>query len=625
MDPTELTLKNIYSIEGRGHFPRPDCIRLPSFNLHGQWIMAFDKQNRGIRLQWYNKENAGKIISGHYILKGFESYPVEVPFPLEADVNSAIHVKSHMAPDEIIKQKRFWYFCSFGVDAIKSGRLHFGACDYKATVWLNGRCLGFHEGGYTPFSFFVPEFEDINYLVVLVEDSISPSQIRGKQTFLHKPFLVWYTNSSGIWQDVWIEQVASTHITSQTCTRDAAVCFAMSVESQENVRNDITVELKIFASQVFGKRSVLKTPVKVYRDIVVFDVFKKGQVVIEVPLSLFDVWSPSHPAVHPIQVVLKKAGKEIDCIHSYFGRRDVTIQNGRILLNKKNIYQRLLLNQGYYPEGLYRPVDTMQYKSDIEIMKSLGFNGCRIHQKIEDPRFLYWADMVGFLIWEEMPSYYLPLQKNMQRLYAQLQEVMARDCMHPSIITLVLYNESWGLYSMFLSRKVRNSVIELFNTVKSQYPGYLIIDNSGFHHLKSDITDIHHYLRRFEDIEELYKRLVDGVREAPLWTHFFMMILGKENIQTPYLKGYGDTTSPIIISEMGGFGFGIYPSEAKTLEESFQKHCSILSKFPQIQGFCYTQFTDTFQETNGVVTFDRRPKAKLLPIMQKALAKHIFW
>jgi len=116
MNPTELTLKNIYSIEGRGHFPRPDCIRLPSFSLHGSWIMAFDKKNRGRRLQWYNKENAGKIISGHYTLQGFETYPVEVPFPLEAEVNSAIHVKSTIPPDEIIKQKRFWYFCSFGVE-----------------------------------------------------------------------------------------------------------------------------------------------------------------------------------------------------------------------------------------------------------------------------------------------------------------------------------------------------------------------------------------------------------------------------------------------------------------------------------------------------------------------------
>jgi hypothetical protein len=354
---------------------------------------------------------------------------------------------------------------------------------------------------------------------------------------------------------VWIEQVASTHITSLTCTRDAAVCFAMSVESRENVRNDITVELKIFASQVFGKRSVLKTPIKVYRDIVVFDVFKKGQVVIEVPLSLFDVWSPSHPAVHPIQVVLKKAGKEIDCIHSYFGRRDVTIQNGRILLNKKNIYQRLLLNQGYYPEGLYRPVDTMQYKSDIEIMKSLGFNGCRIHQKIEDPRFLYWADMVGFLIWEEMPSYYLPLKKNMQRLYAQLQEVMARDCMPPSINTLVLYNESWDSIQCFFHGRCATDVVELFDTVKSQYHGYLILTILIF--ILRAILPTYTYLQRFEDIEELYKRLVMGQR-APLWTHFFMKILVRRIYKLLIFKDMA-TQQADYHKRDGGFGFGIYP------------------------------------------------------------------
>jgi len=625
MIPVPLRLKNPNSIDDRQHFPRPDLIRLPAYSLNGQWVVVPDKKNRGKMLQWYSLTNVQKIVHQWYNIEEFESYPVIVPFPLESDVNNEFHKQSGITPENVIKHKRYWYFCSFSVEDIKSGLLHFGACDYNATVWLNGKLLGTHEGGYTPFSFFT-HFEDVNYLAVLVEDSLSPSQVRGKQTFLNKPFMVWYTNITGIWQDVWVEKVGSSFINSVTCYRTgSSVRFVIGVQTRENIANDFRIELLIFASQVHGKKSALKTPVKTYRDIVMFDVFKKGEVVFEVPVSLFTAWSPQYPALHPVKIVLKKGTKEADCIYTYFGRRDIEIKNGSILLNKKNLYQRLLLNQGYYPEGLYRPADNSMYRADIETMKGMGFNGCRVHQKIEDPKFLYWADLLGFLVWEEMPSYYLPLQKNMKKLYAQFQDVIKRDCMHPSIITLVLYNESWGLYSMFFSKSVRDRLVALFEAVKQEFPGYLLIDNSGFHHVKSDVADIHHYLKRFEDIEEFYRRLVAGVREAPLWANFFSMIMGKENIQTPYLKGYADTQAPLVISELGGFGFGMYESEAKTLEESFQKHCGILAKFPQIQGFCYTQFTDTFQETNGVCTFDRKPKAKLLPIMQKALSKHIFW
>ncbi len=625
MIPVKLRLKNPISIEERQNFPRPDCIRIPSYSLNGQWVVVPDKKNRGKTLQWYSKTNVQKIVHQWYNIDEFESYFVNVPFPLEAEINKDFQMQSGIQPEQVISYKQFWYFCSFSIDDCKSGLLHFGACDYKSTVWLNGKLLGTHEGGYTPFSFFA-NFEDVNYLAVLVEDSLSPSQLRGKQTFLNKPFMVWYTNITGIWQDVWIEKVGSSYISSVVAKRAAStIRFIINVESSENIVNDFRVELLVYASQVHGKKSVLKTPIKVFRDIVMFDVFKKGEVVFELPESLFAVWGPQYPALHPIRIVLKKGTKEIDCIYSYFGKRDIEIKDGTIMLNKKNLYQRLLLNQGYYPQGLYRPADNSMYKTDIENMKSMGFNGCRIHQKIEDPRFLYWADLLGFLVWEEMPSYYLPLQKNMKKLYTQLHEVMKRDCMHPSIITIVLYNESWGLYSMFFSKRVRDQLISVYETVKADYPGYLVIDNSGFHHVKSDIADIHHYLKRFDDIEEFYRRLVAGVREAPLWANFISMIMGKENVQTPYLKGYGDTKAPLVISEMGGFGFGMYQSEANTLEESFQKHCAILAKFSQIQGFCYTQFTDTFQETNGVFSFDRKPKAKLLPIMQKALAKHIFW
>jgi hypothetical protein len=198
---------------------------------------------------------------------------------------------------------------------------------------------------------------------------------------------------------------------------------------------------------------------------------------------------------------------------------------------------------------------------------------------------------------------------------------MRRDAFHPSIITIVLFNESWGIYNAFVSKKARNDVVDLFERCRRSYPGYLVIDNSGFHHLKTDITDIHHYIPTLEETEQFYALLVKGVREAPLWYNFIRMILGKENAQTPFLRGYGETASPLIVSEFGGYGFGMYKHQEMPLDDFLKKHIEVLSRFPAIQGLCYTQFADTFQEKNGLFTEDRQLKsrkvreylAKLLP------------
>ena len=356
------------------------------------------------------------------------------------------------------------------------------------------------------------------------------------------------------------------------------------------------------------------------------DAFNRGTCSMDIPGKLFDRWTPGWPALHPLEVVLKKGSREVDRLLLYTGNRQVTTDGDTIQLNGKQLYQRLLLNQGYYEEGLYRPVDDDQYRDDVMLMKEAGFNGCRVHEKIEDPRFIYWADMMGFLVWEEMPSYYYPSRKNMARMETQLHEVMRRDSLHPSITTLVLFNESWGIYSIFVSKKARRDVTGLYERARQWFPGYFIIDNSGFHHIRTDITDIHHYLPKFEDIENFYRLLEEGAREAPLWGNFINMLMGQENVQTPFLKGYGETSSPLLISEMGGFGFDLYQSEIPDLEAFFAAHLEILSRFRKIQGFCYTQFTDTFQEKNGLFTADRQCKLKdPARIMRNSLQGKIFW
>ncbi len=624
-----LELKNRQRIGERGHFPRPDCLRAPSYLLDGEWQLCPDKRGRGFFQGWHGRDFGMRVARGEGLSmpEAYRPSTVRVPFPLESEINQRVLTQRGLTPMAIGKTGRFWYFRKFRrPEGMLSGVLRFGAADYRASVWLNGVFLGRHEGGYTPFSFVVPRFEDENILTVLVEDSPSMSQVRGKQTFLKNPFMVWYPGCTGIWQSVWIEPVDRIYIHDVQYRRDEKnnVVFSITVHGLETAIRDVSGVLKLYASQSFGdSRGNIKTPVKEYTEFTMLDAMKTGRLEFTVPDKLFTKWSPEWPTMHPIELVLRHGKKDFDTVFMLFGSRQIEIEDGIIRLNRKKLYQRLVLNQGYFPRGQYSPESPDQFRADIELMKKSGFNGCRMHQKIEHPAFLYWADLLGFLVWEEMPSYYLPSAKNMGRLEAQLGEVVRRDMLHPSVITLVLYNESWGAYNIFLSSRARRGIINLFDRCKAAYPGYLIIDNSGFHHLKTDITDIHHYIPGLQEVEQFYSLIARGVREAPFWYNFIRMLGGNENVQTPFLRKYGETKSPVLISEMGGFGFSLYEHEDITLEQFLKKHIDLLVKFPSFQGFCYTQFTDTFQEGNGLFTLERSPKvANLRDYIEKPFITH---
>jgi beta-galactosidase/beta-glucuronidase len=275
-------------------------------------------------------------------------------------------------------------------------------------VWLNGEFIGNHEGGYTPFRFLVGRFDEENVLAVLVEDSRSAGQVRGKQTFLSRPFMVWYTGCTGIWQPVWIEPVGRVFIDSLRMKRSGrSVVLSVDVRGHETGMYNVSVSCSVYAPQVHGAgRDIAKNPARVLTEHTALDAMKKGRVEFTISEKTFTRWDVGWPAMHPVEVTLHHEKKVFDTVHALYGLRDLSIEGGAIRLNGKPLYQRLLLNQGYYPAGLYTPEGPEMFKTDIELMKRAGFNGCRMHQKIEHPAFLYWADLLGFLVWEEMPSYY---------------------------------------------------------------------------------------------------------------------------------------------------------------------------------------------------------------------------
>ncbi|HDP81138.1 MAG TPA: hypothetical protein ENN21_09900 [Spirochaetes bacterium] len=629
MDLKKLVLKSPLKIDERAAFPRPDCLRSPSYLLNGTWFLCPDEKGTGAGKGWHTREFAAAVTaeSSLALPASVNVMVVRVPFALESDLNRDVLEKAGYPPERIRNTRSFWYYTRFKRPAdVQSGVIHFGAVDYRAEVWCNGARLGSHEGGYTPFSFTIERFEEENLLAVRVEDSLSMGQLRGKQTFLKKPFMVWYTGCTGIWQPVWIEPVKTARLEEARCVRDGNgnVRFMCSVRGLEaSPVRKLDLSLKIYPSQVYGKdRGSIKTPLKEVRAYATLDAMKQAVVEFSVPEKVFSPWSPDWPAMHPLRISLTEGKKEIDLLHLTYGHRSVEVEKGEIRLNKKRFYQKLLLHQGYYPGGHYTPAGPEEFRRDIELMKGDGFNGCRMHQKIEHPAFLYWADLLGFVLWEEMPSYYLPGAKNMARLENQLREVMNRDSLHPSVITLVLYNESWGVYDMLVSSRARRALAALYERSREAYPGYLVVDNSGFHHVKTDIADIHHYIAGFDEVAEFYDLLSAGVREAPLWMNFFRLLLGKENAQTPFLKGHGETQSPLLISEFGGYGFDLYKHEDMTLEEFLKKHLELIMRHRDFQGFCYTQFCDTFQEKNGLYTLERKPKSgAVAEIMRKTTGK----
>ncbi|TAL37869.1 MAG: hypothetical protein EPN93_05210 [Spirochaetes bacterium] len=622
MEPIRCTLKSALKSEGRDVFPRPEFIRSPSFILNGEWLLCPDRSGMGMLKQWFDREFAVRLFGGTAV-EGVTPVKVRVPFSLESEINQEALAPRGLTPAGIMKTGRFWYFRHFKrPQGLGTGLLKFGAVDYRASVWLNGELLGSHEGGYTPFSFPVERFQEDNILAVMVEDSLSMSQVRGKQTFLKKPFMVWYPGCTGIWQDVWIEPVGAVHIESFWCRRDGnrnVIFFAGIRGTGSAVHGSVRAICRVYQAQVYGKD---RTPDKKARyeqlEISALDPMGAGHVEFEIPEKVFEKWSVEYPALHPVEIILTTGTSEYDRIYLLFGARSIEAAGGEIFLNKKKLYQTLLLNQGYYPRGHYTPVNRAEFRADVQLMKSAGFNGCRLHQKLEHPAFLYWADMLGFLVWEEMPSYYWPSRKNLRSLEMQLREAMQRDALHPSVITLVLYNESWGIYNIFGSRAARDEIVELYSRCREQYPGYLIIDNSGFHHMKTDVMDIHHYIPRMDETGRFYELLAKGVRVASLWPNFLKMLMGKENIQTPCLKGCADAESPLVISEFGGYGFGMYAHEELPLEEFLKKHLQLIAAHHEIKGLCYTQFTDTFQEKNGLFTIERKPK---LPNLREVISR----
>ncbi|HTH13895.1 MAG TPA: glycoside hydrolase family 2 TIM barrel-domain containing protein, partial [Spirochaetia bacterium] len=517
---------------------------------------------------------------------------IVVPFAYQAPLSGI----GDQAVHEIV-----WYRKSFTLPPSFSGRravLRFGAVDWACDVWVNGRHAVFHEGGYTPFQADISPFLTTGEqtVVVRVVDHDDAAQPRGKQSWRGERFGCWYTANTGIWQSVWVEAVGAVALKAIQIDADAGRRQATIEVALDRPGSDLELEAAVsFEGKPFRTLRATLT-----------DRTPRLTVDLDWPdqLDLHYLWRPGNPKLFDVVLTLRRQGTDLDRVETYFGVRKIESHHGQVFLNNVPLVQNLILDQGYWPDGLLTPPSDEAIKRDIELAMSFGFNGARKHQKFEDPRFYYWADKLGFLVWGEMPSSYRFQSQAIAQTTAQWQEFIARDRNHPSIVAWVPINESWGVYNILSDKKMQDYSRALYTLTKSLDNTRLVSSNDGWEQVETDLCAIHDY----EASGERFARKAAPKQE---------MLATKIDWRSIYAVGSEHRGEPILLTEWGGIAFqggdeGAwgYAGRVKNEEEFLERFASMLRAMRNagyFVGHCYTQLTDVQQEINGLLTPDRKP------------------
>ena len=572
--------------------PTPQFRREQWCDLNGTWGFAYDDGNVGLDAGWQADPRPF-------------SRTIEVPFPPESPASGIADRDEHPV---------VWYRRTFrlgDVAGYRQGRrliLHFGAVDYDARVWVNGQFVGGHRGGHSSFAMDITTAVgggDEQTIVVRAEDQPQDlSQPRGKQSWETPPRRIWYHRTTGIWQPVWLEAVGAVHISEVRWTPDTrAGRLGMEVRLNEDPPAGSRVRLRLtLASDVLADDSYLVQRRDSRRDVGLEPGSNNA-----VRRKL--LWTPNHPNLVDADLILEDAdGSVLDAVQSYVGLRSVEAADELFLVNGRPSYLRLVLSQGYWPESHLAAPSEDALRREVEIIKSLGFNGVRIHQKVEDPRFLYWCDRLGLFVWSEMASAYAFNQPAVSRFTAEWLEVVQRDYSHPSIVTWVPFNESWGVPNLPGERAQRDYVRGIYHMTKALDPTRPVIGNDGWEHFVGDIWGIHDYGLDGAVLRERY-----GSRTATEAT-----LAGRPQHHRAVLEELPRSGRPVVLSEFGGisfapqrgtpwYGYGHVSDEAQFAAKYTELVDAILDS-DAIAGFCYTQLADTEQETNGLLRADRTPK-----------------
>lgn len=561
-------------------YPRPQFIRESWLSLDGLWRFSFCQTSDAAEVRWQREIN--------------------VPYPPESSLSGIGDEGFHPV---------VWYERSFSVPEDWRGKrviLHFGAVDYLAQVWVNGQLVAQHEGGHTPFSADITgslHGGEQTLTVRAEDDPLELAKPRGKQDWQEEPHAIWYPRTTGIWQTVWLEPVPTHHL--------AGVRFTPNL-------TDFSIATEVHLRGETGALS-LDITVTLENTVLIEDTWSVTERRVARTLHLPDpgiddarrhfLWSPEQPTLLQVSLTLRRGDTLLDEVRSYTALRSVEARNSKFYLNGRPYFLRLALDQGYWRESLLAAPSEAALRRDVELAKAMGFNGVRKHQKLEDPRYLYWADRLGLLVWEELPSAYRFTPAATSRLTREWLEAIERDYNHPCIAAWVAFNESWGVPDLPLSAPQRHLVQALYHLTKSLDGNRPVVGNDGWEHVSSDLLTIHDYSN---DPATLRCRYASAQATRDTCERF------RPGGRSLLLDGLVLTDQPVILSEFGGVrlsearqGWGY--DEAGSAETLLEKYRALVAAASGggLAGFCYTQFADTFQEQNGLLYDDRRPKVTL--------------
>lgn len=569
----------------RPEYPRPQFERTDWVNLNGQWTFEMDFGSSGEQRGWTNSKGLSKKIT--------------VPFCPESEL-------SGIGYTDFIPC--VWYQRNINIPAEWNGKkilLHFGAADYETKVYVDGKMVGEHKGAGSSFNFDITSYvkagQQANLVVRVYDNLRGGMQPGGKQCTALYSAGCSYTRVTGIWQTVWMEAVNEQALKNVFAIPDIdqQQLVVRPEFYNEGNNNTLTVEVKD------GKKTVAKRTSQA-----------SNQSTIVLPIKNAHLWSPEDPYLYDVKYTVKNAqGEVIDEVSSYMGMRKVHISGGYFYLNNKPYFQRLVLDQGYYPDGIWTAPSDEALRQDIEMSKAVGFNGARLHQKVFEERYYYWADKLGYLTWGEEASWVLNINNELavRNFLTEWAEIVVRDRNHPSLVTWTPLNETWnatpGVYVRFVN--------DLYDLTKAIDPTRPINDASGDSHVKTDIWSVHDYTR------EPDKLIANHTIKAGVEPYRNMK-------DKDFLSNYAG--QPYMVDEFGGlpwipkeeransWGYGANIDTVEEFYSILEKEIDALKACKHVVGFCYTQITDVEQEKNGIYYYNRKPKfdtARVKAIFEK--------
>ncbi len=548
----------------RNEYPRPRLVRDNWECLNGEWQFEFDHGNTGKERELFKANSF--------------SHKIIVPFAPESKLSGIEYIDFMTS---------VWYRRTINVDkkALENKRLllHFGAVDYIAEVWVNGVSVGTHKGGFTPFCFDITnQVNDGENVIILKAFDNTRSDLipTGKQSEQYHNYGCAYTRTTGIWQTVWTEIVEDIYIQKLKLTPDVD-------------NGKVHVEIYLNKEGASSAKAVASIDDKFHR--VDFNITgRQARTSIDIPeAKLWDIGSPN---LYDLELELNTGDK----LSSYFGMRKVELDGYKFKINGRSVFQRLVLDQGFYPDGIYTAPTDEDLKKDIELSMAVGFNGARLHMKIFEPRLSYWADKLGYLLWAEYPNWGLSVFKP-EALLAMLPEwleAVERDYNSPAIIGWCPFNETWDTVNSDVFKTV-------YNVTKAIDMTRPVIDASGGEHVITDIFDYHDYEQDPEKLRETYAEFAEKEVDPPCW----------RTDEHKYIQG-----QPYFVSEFGGtwwnidevsgnsWGYGKTPEDIEEVYKRFEGLTEVFLNHPKMFGYCYTQLTDVFQEKNGIYSFTRKEK-----------------